>query len=159
MINDDSLASFGARVAGLRNAAGMTRQQLADALEISVAYVGFIERGERMGGPSMLVKLADFFKTSTDDLLGRSGSHESRSVWITMSTRITGDERAYRRLAERSWEEHRYTDAIRQRGFADGLADARESMLRVLAEPVHVDLLANPIADLEVRRYADRQEN
>lgn len=159
-IDDEALAAFGARVAGLRNAAGMTRQQLAEALQITASYVGFFERGERMAGPSILIKLADVFKTTTDDLLGRAGTDGSRSLWLTLAKRVTGDERAYRRLAEKSWEEHRYTDAIRQRAFADGLADARESMLRVLAEPVHiVPSVDEDTAALSARMVGERERH
>lgn len=54
--------------------------------------------------------------------------------WIELGTRVTTSERIYTDLAEKSWRNHSYLDAIRYRGIAEGLAIASDHHANVVAE-------------------------
>lgn len=60
------------RLRSLREERGLTQKELAEALQISQAALGNYERGERSPDAELLVKLASYFSTSTDYLLGIS---------------------------------------------------------------------------------------
>lgn len=60
----------GKRISRLRKERGMTQEQLALELNISVETIGKIERGKRGISVDMLVLLANYFHTSTDYLTG-----------------------------------------------------------------------------------------
>ena len=54
----------------IRLQAGKTQQEVADAVHLTqVGYNGY-EKGRRFPNPSMLVKLADYFNVSVDELIG-----------------------------------------------------------------------------------------
>ncbi|SHG92290.1 Helix-turn-helix domain-containing protein [Thermosyntropha lipolytica DSM 11003] len=63
------LAGIGQRVRESREKVGLTRQELAERLEISTYYVGQIERGERMMSLSVLEALASCLHVSLDYLV------------------------------------------------------------------------------------------
>ncbi len=56
----------------LRERTGKKRQEVADALEISRASLEYYEKGKRKPDIEVLVKIADYYKVSTDYLLGLS---------------------------------------------------------------------------------------
>lgn len=60
------------RLAGIRKSNGLTQQELADKLNISRATYAQYEIGRREPDFETLQKLADFFSTTTDYLLGRT---------------------------------------------------------------------------------------
>lgn len=53
-----------------RLSAGLTATQLADAVDVSVPLVSQWEGGAKMPSPVLLVKLAQVFGCTTDELLG-----------------------------------------------------------------------------------------
>ena len=53
------LKDFGRRLAEVRKSRGMTQQQLAEKLEISLVSVGYIETGKRWPRISTLHRIAD----------------------------------------------------------------------------------------------------
>jgi transcriptional regulator with XRE-family HTH domain len=55
---DPELAALGRRLLGLRQAAGLTQEGLADAASLHWTYIGQIERGERNPTYKNLLKLA-----------------------------------------------------------------------------------------------------
>jgi transcriptional regulator with XRE-family HTH domain len=55
---DPELVAFGARLVGLREAAGMTQEALAHAAGLHWSYIGQIERGERNLTYKNVLKLA-----------------------------------------------------------------------------------------------------
>ncbi|KRM95977.1 hypothetical protein FC19_GL001458 [Liquorilactobacillus aquaticus DSM 21051] len=55
----------------LRENHSLTQQMLADRLNVSKATIGAYERGINFPGREMLIKLADYFKVSIDELIGR----------------------------------------------------------------------------------------
>ena len=61
---------IGAKIRELRNAKGMTQEELADKLNVSVQTVSRWENGVNCPDISMLPVLAEYFHTTTDNLLG-----------------------------------------------------------------------------------------
>jgi len=75
-----------------RKRKGVTQQEVADALGFSRATYAHYEIGRREPDNEMLQKLADYFGTSTDSLLGRKDTlahagHEGSIVSSTEDTR------------------------------------------------------------------------
>ena len=56
---------------------GFTQKQMADLLEIAPRSYQRYESGEREPNIETLVRIADFFKISLDDLIGRNFSQDS----------------------------------------------------------------------------------
>jgi putative transcriptional regulator len=52
------------RLAVVRTEAGMTRQQVADAVDVNYQTVGFIERGTYSPSLELALKIADLFDTN-----------------------------------------------------------------------------------------------
>lgn len=61
------------RIAVLRGEADMTQQELADALGIKLRRLQEWEQGNTEPDTDHLIKIAHYFHTSTDWLLGRPG--------------------------------------------------------------------------------------
>lgn len=61
---------FGKRLAELRKQRGMTQQELADALEITRDLVGHYERRSNNPNLDFVLKIAELFSVSLDELLG-----------------------------------------------------------------------------------------
>lgn len=74
---------LGARVAALREARGMTGQELGDALGLSRSQVSKIEHGARRLEVSELAEIADTFEVSLAELLGTE-----RSTSLALAARI-----------------------------------------------------------------------
>ena len=58
----------------LRKAHGLKQQELADQLGISLRAYQYYERNEREPQLSVLVRIADYFGVSLDELAGRDDS-------------------------------------------------------------------------------------
>lgn len=63
---------FGERLRQLRKEKGLTQADLAKLLGVSQQAIGNYESGVRQPDSGTMVKLADFFDTSVDYLLGRT---------------------------------------------------------------------------------------
>lgn len=57
------------KVKKLRESKGITQQELADKINLSQSTIGMIESGKKIGSPSTLKKIADFFNVTVDYLL------------------------------------------------------------------------------------------
>lgn len=64
--------TFAERLTKLRENAGKKRQEVADDLEISRASLEYYEKGKRKPDIEVLAKIAEYYKVSTDYLLGLS---------------------------------------------------------------------------------------
>ena len=60
---------FAARLNALRKARGMTQEEMAEALNISLEHLSKMERGKRNPSIDLLVAMACYFHVSTDYLL------------------------------------------------------------------------------------------
>nr|WP_154895207.1 helix-turn-helix transcriptional regulator [Paenibacillus xylanexedens] len=65
------MAELKSKIRELREARGMSTQQLADILGVSQRQVQLYEKGESVPKLEGLIILADLFGVSTDYLLGR----------------------------------------------------------------------------------------
>ena len=55
----------------LRKERGLKQQEVADGLGISLRAYQYYERGEREPQLSVLIRMADYFDLSLDELVGR----------------------------------------------------------------------------------------
>ena len=66
---------FGNNLSRLRKKRRLSQAQLAAAIGLSASSKGYIselESGKKRPSTELLLKLADYFSVSTDDLLGRT---------------------------------------------------------------------------------------
>ncbi len=63
---------FSQRLKGLRKEYGLTQIEFAKRFNISAGTIGNWESGNRTPDTDMLKRIADFFNTSVDYLIGRS---------------------------------------------------------------------------------------
>jgi len=63
---------LGSRIATLREAAGLSQQQLADKIGVNQQMVAYWERRSVTLRPDQLASLADTLKVSVDSLLGKA---------------------------------------------------------------------------------------
>lgn len=61
--------AYGARIKKLRTTKGLTQEQLAEKLNISVAYISKIEKSQQIGSIELAVELSEFFEVTLDHLL------------------------------------------------------------------------------------------
>ena len=67
-----TIIMFAQRLKELRIYKGLTQKQLADILKVDRTTVMKWETGERETNFAMLIKIAEFFETSCDYLLGKT---------------------------------------------------------------------------------------
>jgi len=60
------------RIRDLREDRDLTQQQVGDAINVPQRTYAYYESGQRTIPPHVLVRLADFYDTSVDYLLGRT---------------------------------------------------------------------------------------
>lgn len=72
---------FGARMATLRRAAGISQAQLADRMGVSPSAIGMYEQGRREPSIDTLVAIADALGVSLDLLVrGKPGSEKDETL-------------------------------------------------------------------------------
>lgn len=72
--------AYGARIKKLRTSRGLTQEQLAEKINVSIAYISKIEKSQQTGPIELAVALSDFFDVSLDYLvLGQDKYSKSRS--------------------------------------------------------------------------------
>ena len=74
--DDDTVRHFGERLRSLRSLRGMSQVQLAEQLHpLSQAHISFLETGQKAPSIEIVLRCADLFGVSTDDLLQPSSAH------------------------------------------------------------------------------------
>ncbi len=66
---DIRLYNIGEKVRLLRESKNLTQQELANKLDLSLSAISTLERNSRIPSLLTLVKLCEFFETSSDNLL------------------------------------------------------------------------------------------
>ena len=61
--------TMGDRIKEARKNCGLTQEQLAESLDVSVEFVGQIERGQKLPGMQVFIKLIEVLSVSADYLL------------------------------------------------------------------------------------------
>ena len=64
------------RLRDLREDADLTQQELGEMIGVPQRAYSYYEKGQRMIPPDVLCRLADYYKTSVDYLLGRTDKKE-----------------------------------------------------------------------------------
>ncbi|PFI53283.1 transcriptional regulator [Bacillus cereus] len=72
------MKTFGNIIRDLRKQKGITQKELAQSLQLSESTIGMYERNERQPDYNTLIRIADYFKVSTDFLLGRDFNAEGK---------------------------------------------------------------------------------
>lgn len=82
---------FASRLQTLRKAQGMTQEELAEALNISLEHLSKMERGKRKPSIDLVVAIACYFHVSTDYLLtGKNHDMvENRTKLLDVVTQLT----------------------------------------------------------------------
>lgn len=75
-------------LAMIRNARGLTQQEVANFLDVTRQCYGHYESGRRDIDNDMLVRLADWYEVSTDYLLGRSNDYVRIPVYGSIAAGI-----------------------------------------------------------------------
>ena len=78
-MKERTLEGFGARLAEIRNARGMTQAELALAVGVSRRVIAYYEHEDAQPPGAMLVDLAKALRVSADQLLGLKPPKEKRS--------------------------------------------------------------------------------
>jgi transcriptional regulator with XRE-family HTH domain len=65
------MPTFGERLKKLRERRGLSQQELADRFNLSQSTIAYYESDKKQPSQNTLQKLADFYETSVDFLLGR----------------------------------------------------------------------------------------
>lgn len=83
------MIQFTKKLKQLREAHGLSRQELADMSNISSAAIGYYETGKREPQASTLVSIATALHVSVDDLLGYHADLYERAEYMLQSVGIT----------------------------------------------------------------------
>jgi transcriptional regulator with XRE-family HTH domain len=84
--NEKRLAQrMGASIRQLRQARDWSQAELAEKADVSVDYIGLLERGLRLPAVGVLVQISEIFRVSTDEVLGREGEADD---WLREATNL-----------------------------------------------------------------------
>ncbi len=85
--------NLGSKIKLLRENKGIGQQELCDFLGIEQSTLANYENDRRTPKPEMIAKIADFFNTTTDYLLGRTDIKNPSEYEIkTIAAHFDGDE-------------------------------------------------------------------
>ena len=68
-MDKDKKIALGRNLQRLRKEKGLTQEQLAEKLGISLTYMGYFEIGHRVPNLKMMVKIADILDVKVKDLI------------------------------------------------------------------------------------------
>ena len=71
---------FGENLRNLRRGRNLTQENLADVFGVSFQTVSKWERGDSYPDITMLPEIADFFKVTTDELLGVNRAEKEKEI-------------------------------------------------------------------------------
>jgi len=96
------MSLFGLRLKTLRNAKGITQEQLAEKLNVSKASVSRYEQSAMYPTVEVLIKLCKYFNVSADYILGLSDDIEFKLSHLTdvQIKLVLGSINEYERLNE-----------------------------------------------------------
>lgn len=138
--------TFSERLTTLREEKQLSRQKVADDLQISRASLEYYEKGLRKPDIEVAARIADYYNVSTDYLLGRAPARLTVSENETL--KICCD---YLKLSEKAVEKLAYFSSI---GF-DMELDA------ILSETAIIDILVASLSDYDyciIRRDVSKRD-
>ncbi|MDQ6420643.1 helix-turn-helix transcriptional regulator [Paenibacillus sp. LHD-117] len=95
------MARYGKRIAELRKKRGMNQESLAGLLGITRASLSHYETDRREPDYEILTKMADLFRVSFDDLMGRSPDDQPTDPQIHITEFLNRVELADDKIASR----------------------------------------------------------
>lgn len=155
-------ATFGQRLKGLRTERQLSQRALADLLNLSHGTIGMYEAGLRQPDHDTLRKLADFFRTTTDFLLGQTDdpsgegaiklAHEQLGYWqgMVMNLQHEIDELSRRLETERQDRNQEDTGGLSRR-----LEELKNDLRHAMGE-AHVAEYHVVLAQQEAERLRSR---
>ncbi len=100
----------GERLRGLRARCGLTQEEAADKLNISLRYYQMLERGEKLGSVDILLAVSEMMNCSLDYLL--KGAITGNSPLTARLNRLSARQRGYaERLLELWLESQEQTES------------------------------------------------
>ncbi|MED4061673.1 helix-turn-helix transcriptional regulator [Priestia megaterium] len=81
-MHSDTYTEFGKRLKALRKTRKMTQEELADEMGISKTSVVNYEGGTRKVPLELIIKFAEYFNVSMDDLMGINVTNQDREHMI-----------------------------------------------------------------------------
>lgn len=92
------LVEIGKRIQGRRKQMGLTQEQLADKMDVSIQMVSNLERGNKSVRIENLIKLSEILNISTDYILTGKETAEDMQVLIEQMTSLSQKERKMMKL-------------------------------------------------------------
>lgn len=92
------LVEIGKRIQGRRKQMGLTQEQLADKMDVSIQMVSNLERGNKSIRIENLIKLSEILNISTDYILTGKETTEDMQVLIEQMTSLSQKERKMMKL-------------------------------------------------------------
>lgn len=124
-IGEDYLR-IGNKIKELRNLKNITQEEMSDIMEISKTSVVNYEMGTRKIPLSMIIKFAEYFKISLDELIGVNITHKNNEHLIFSSNPriIETTNRWYKEVGNIDFTDEEMTELI---GFANYLIYKRSN--------------------------------
>ena len=92
------LVEIGKRIQGRRKQMGLTQEQLADKMDVSIQMVSNLERGNKSIRIENLIKLSEILNISTDYILTGKETTEDMQVLTEQMTSLSQKERKMMKL-------------------------------------------------------------
>lgn len=81
------LVEIGKRIQGRRKQMGLTQEQLADKMDVSIQMVSNLERGNKAIRIENLIKLSEILNISTDYILtGKETTEDMQALTVQMAS-------------------------------------------------------------------------
>ena len=81
------LVEIGKRIQGRRKQMGLTQEQLADKMDVSIQMVSNLERGNKSIRIENLIKLSEILNISTDYILtGKETTEDMQALTVQMAS-------------------------------------------------------------------------
>ncbi len=137
---------FAERLTQLREDSGLSRQKVADDLQISRASLEYYEKAKRAPDIEILHKIAEYFNTSSDYLIGRTPD-KTIDIELQAVCKYTGlSEKAIHNLTEMKENKFKVNLLFENKAVEDIIQHLSEIERLEIAKR-YFDLVINPIAN------------
>ena len=94
MTNPQLLKDMGKRISARRKAFGLTQEQVAEKMDVSVQMISNLELGRKAIRPENLIKISTILQVSTDYLLFGHGSRSEVSEIASKIQSLSAEQQA-----------------------------------------------------------------
>lgn len=139
---------FAERLTQLREDSGLSRQKVADDLQISRASLEYYEKAKRAPDIEILHKIAEYFNTSSDYLIGRAPD-KTIDMELQAVCKYTGlSEKAIHNLTEMKENKFKVNLLFENKAVEDIIRHLSEIERLEIAKR-YFDIVINPIANVD----------